>query len=53
MTEEQKAAIITNAQENYPTTLTDAEKALLIATAQSTATQTAVNTALATAKNTA
>ena len=53
LTEEQKAAIITNAQANYPTTLTDAEKALLIATAQSTATQTAVNTALATAKNTA
>ena len=53
LTEEQKAAIITNAQSNYPTTLTDAEKALLIATAQSTATQTAVNTALATAKNTA
>ena len=53
LTEEQKAAIITNAQANYPTTLTDTEKALLIATAQSTATQTAVNTALATAKNTA
>ena len=51
--EAQKTAIITNAQANYPTTLTDAEKALLIATAQSTATQTAVNTALATAKNTA
>ena len=53
LTEEQKAAIITNAQANYLTTLTDTEKALLIATAQSTATQTAVNTALATAKNTA
>ena len=53
LTEEQKAAIITNAQANYSTTLTDAEKALLIATAQSTATQTAVNTALATAKTTA
>lgn len=53
LTEEQKAAIITNAQANYPTTLTDTEKALLIATAQSTATQTAVNTALATAKTTA
>lgn len=50
LTEKQQAAIITNAQANYPTTLTDAEKALLIATAQSTATQTAVNTALATAK---
>lgn len=53
LTEAQKTAIITNAQANYPTTLTDAEKALLIATAQSTATQTAVNTALATAKTTA
>ena len=52
LTEEQKTAIITNAQANYPT-LTEAEKALLIATAQSTATQTAVNTALATAKTTA
>ena len=53
LTEAQKTAIITNAQANYPTTLTDAEKALLIATAQSTATQTAVNTALVTAENTA
>ena len=52
LTEEQKTAIITNAQANYPT-LTETEKALLIATAQSTATQTAVNTALATAKTTA
>ena len=52
LTEEQKAAIITNAQANYPTTLTDTEKALLIATAQSTATQTAIKTALATAKTT-
>lgn len=52
LTEEQKTAIITNAQANYPT-LTEAEKALLIATSQSTATQTAVNTALATAKTTA
>lgn len=49
LTAEQKTAIIANAQANYPT-LTEAEKALLIATAQSTATQTAVNTALATAK---
>ena len=48
-----KAEIIKNAQANYPITLTDAEKALLIATAQSTATQTAINTALATAKTTA
>ena len=53
LTDEQKTAIITNAQANYPTTLTEAEKALLIATAQTTATQTAVNTALATAKTTA
>lgn len=52
LTEEQKIAIITNAQANYPT-LTETEKALLIATAQSTATQTAVNTALVTAKTTA
>ena len=52
LTEEQKTAIIINAQANYPT-LTEAEKALLIATAQTTATQTAVNTALATAKTTA
>lgn len=53
LTEAQKTAIITNAQANYPITLTDAEKALLIATAQSTAEQTAVSTALATAQNTA
>lgn len=52
LTAEQKTAIIANAQANYPT-LTESEKALLIATAQSTATQTAVNTALATAKTTA
>ena len=52
-TDAQKAEIIKNAQANYPITLTDAEKALLIATAQSTATQTAINTALATAKTTA
>lgn len=52
LTEAQKTAIITNAQASYPA-LTEAEKKLLIATAQSTATQTAVNTALATAKTTA
>ena len=52
LTEKQQAAIITNAQASYPA-LTEAEKKLLIATAQSTATQTAVNTALATAKTTA
>ena len=51
--EAQKTAIITNAQANYPTTLTNAEKALLIATAQNTAEQTAIKTALATAKTTA
>lgn len=53
LTDAQKTEIIKNAQANYPITLTDAEKALLIATAQSTATQTAINTALATAKTTA
>lgn len=52
LTETQKTTIITNAQASYPA-LTEAEKKLLIATAQSTATQTAVNTALATAKTTA
>ncbi len=46
LTDAQKNQIIEQAQANYPTTLTDAEKALLIATAQSTATQTAVATAL-------
>lgn len=52
LTETQKTTIITNAQASYPA-LTETEKKLLIATAQSTATQTAVNTALATAKTTA
>lgn len=52
LTEAQKKAIITNAQANYPA-ITEAEKTLLIVTAQNTATQTAVNTALATAENTA
>ena len=52
LTKAQKTTIITNAQASYPA-LTEAEKKLLIATAQSTATQTAVNTALATAKTTA
>lgn len=51
LTEEQKKAIIANAQANYPTTLTDAEKA--IKTAQNTAEQTAVKTALATAETVA
>ena len=53
LTEAQKTAIITNAQANYPTTLTDAEKALLISIAQNTAEQAAIKTALATAKTTA
>lgn len=53
LTEAQKKQIIESAQASYPTKLTDAEKALLIATAQNTATQTAVTTALTTAQNTA
>ena len=53
LTDVQKTAIIKNAQANYQPTLTEAEKALLIATAQSTAEQAAVTTALATAKTTA
>ena len=53
LTEAQKTAIITNAQANYPTTLTDAEKVLLISIAQNTAEQAAIKTALATAKTTA
>ena len=52
LTEAQKMAIIANAQANYPA-ITEAEKTLLLVTAQNTATQTAVNTALATAENTA
>ena len=50
LTDKQKATIISNAQKNYPTQLTETEKALVIATAQSTATQTAVTTALETAQ---
>ena len=53
LTDAQKTVIIKNAQANYQPTLTEAEKALLIATAQSTAEQAAVTTALATAKTTA
>lgn len=53
LTDAQKKEIIKNAQANYPTTLTDAEKTLLIVTVQSTATQTAINTAVATATITA
>ena len=53
LTAEQTTTIITNVQASYPA-LTEAERELLIATAQNTATQTAVKTAaLATAKNTA
>ncbi len=53
LTEKQKATIISNAQKSNPTPLTETEKTLIIATAQSTATQTAVTTALTTAQNTA
>lgn len=53
LTDAQKTAIVTQAQANYPTTLTDTEKALVIATAQSAATTTAVTTALTTAQSTA
>ena len=53
LTEKQKVAIISNAQKSYPTPLTEIEKAVIIATAQSTATQTAVTTALTTAQSTA
>ena len=52
LTAEQTTTIITNVQASYPA-LTEAERELLIATAQNTATQTAVKTALATAKTTA
>lgn len=53
LTEAQKTAIITNAQAKYPTTLTEAEKALLISIAQNTAEQAAIKTALATAETVA
>ena len=46
LTEAQKTQIIENAQSAYPTTLTEAEKTLILTIAQNTATQTAVSTAL-------
>ena len=53
LTDDKKAEIIATAQKSYPTELSDAEKALLIGTAQNVATQTAVTTALTTAQETA
>ena len=53
LTEQQKAGIIANASAAKGAELTETEKALVIATAQSTATTTAVNTALKTAQDTA
>ena len=53
LTEEQKAGIIANATAAKGAELTETEKALVIATAQNTATSTAVKTALKTAQNTA
>ena len=52
-TKTQKTAIIEQAQENYPETLTEAEKQLILAVAQNTAYQTATTTALAVAESTA
>ena len=52
-TETQKTAIIAQAQENYPETLTEAEKQLILTVAQNTAYQTATTTALAVAQSTA
>ena len=49
----QKTAIIEQAQENYPETLTEAEKQLILTVAQNTAYQTATTTALAVAESTA
>lgn len=51
--ETQRTAIIAQAQENYPETLTEAEKQLILTVAQSTATQTAETTALTVAQSTA
>ncbi len=51
--DDKKAEIIATAQKSYPTELSDAEKALLIGTAQNVAEQTAVTTALKTAQDTA
>ena len=53
LTDAKKAEIIAAAQESYPIELTEAEKALIIGTAQHVATQTAVTTALKTAQDTA
>ena len=53
LTDDKKAEIIATAQKSYPTELSDAEKALLIGTAQNVATQTAVTTALTTAQDVA
>ena len=53
LTDAKKAEIIAAAQESYPIELTEAEKALIIGTAQNVATQTAVTTALKTAQDTA
>ena len=53
LTEEQKAGITANATAAKGAELTETEKALVIATAQNTATSTAVKTALKTAQDTA
>ena len=52
-TETQRTAIIEQAQKNYPETLTEAEKQLILTVAQNTAYQTATTTALAVAQSTA
>ena len=52
-TETQRTAIIAQAQENYPETLTEAEKQLILTVAQNTAYQTATTTALEVAQSTA
>ena len=53
LTETQEKVIIAQAQENYPETLTEAEKQLILTVAQNTAYQTATTTALAVAESTA
>ena len=53
LTDEQKAGIIAKAQSLYQTELTDAEKQLILAVAQSTAESTAEATALEVAQNVA
>ena len=50
-TEAQKEAIINQAQNNYPTELTDGEKQLIVTIAQNTAYKTAEETALTVAQN--